>query len=79
MSETPLQWIQSWVASRRPGEAITLQPDTDLYQSGLLDSLGIIELIEALEDRYGFMFTEDEMRIGLTNVAGFENIVSAHT
>ena len=79
MSETLLQWVQSWIARRRPGEAVTLQPDTDLYQSGLLDSLGIIELIEALEDRYDFMFTEEEMRTGLTNVAGFESIVAAHT
>jgi acyl carrier protein len=77
MSQTTLEWIQVWVANRRPGESIELKQDTDLYKSGLLDSLGIIELIESLEDHYGFMFTDEEMQAGLTNVSDFERIISA--
>lgn len=72
------EWIQSWVAARRRDDSIELQPDTDLYKAGLLDSLGVIELIEALEDHHGIMFTEEEMRSGLTNVNDFERIIAAH-
>lgn len=68
-------WIQDWIANRRPGETIRLEANTDLYQSGLLDSLGIIELIESLEDHYEFHFTDTEMQAGLTNIADLEGII----
>ena len=68
-------WIQDWIANRRPGESIQLDANTDLYQSGLLDSLGIIELIESLEDHYQFVFTDAEMQAGLTNIADLEGII----
>ena len=55
-------WIQTWLEQRRPGDSIMLE---------------VIELIEALEDEYSFMFTDEEMQAGLTNLADFERIVSA--
>ncbi|MDA0979576.1 MAG: acyl carrier protein [Proteobacteria bacterium] len=75
MNQPVTAWITQWLAARRPGDAIALDPDTDLYKTGLLDSLGIIELIESLEDVYGFQFTEEEMQAGLTRVGDFERII----
>ncbi len=77
MSKSTLDWIQRWVADRRKDDNLTLAPDTDLYKAGLLDSLGIIELIEALEDQHDMMFTEEEMQSGLTNVADFARIIAS--
>lgn len=76
MSECVVTWIETWLGQRRPEETVSLTPETDLYGTGLLDSLGIIELIESLEDHYGFMFTEEEMQAGLTRVADFERIIT---
>ncbi len=77
MSDDVLPWIQAWIVKRRRDESISLAADTDLYRTGLLDSLGIIELIESLEDHYGFLFTEEEMQAGLTNIADFERIIAS--
>ena len=75
MAENTTRWIAHWLSQRRPGEDISITPDTDLYRTGLLDSLGIIELIEALEEEYDFLFTEEQMQAGLTRVADFERIL----
>lgn len=64
-------WIQTWIAQRRNDPSVTITGDTDLYTSGLLDSLGIIELIESLEDEFDMMFTEEQMQAGLTSVSDF--------
>ena len=74
---TAIQWIESWLRHRKPGEDIQLSPDTDLYKTGLLDSLGVIELIEAIEDEYDMLFTDEEMQAGLTSVAAFETAIAS--
>lgn len=79
MSNTPLQWISDWIKARRQDNSVVILSDTDLYKTGLLDSLGIIELVEALEDEYQFQFTDEEMQAGLTQVAAFEKIILSRT
>jgi len=68
-------WIQTWVAQRRSDPSVVITEETDLYKAGLLDSLGIIELIESLEDEFDLMFTEEQMQDGLTGVADFANAI----
>jgi acyl carrier protein len=75
MSTSIPEWISHWVRLRRRESTLELSPDTDLYKSGLLDSLGIIELIEALEDEYRIQFTEEEMQSGLTRIKDFDDII----
>ena len=77
MSTPTLEWISHWIRLRRREPGLLLSPDTDLYKSGLLDSLGIIELIEALEDEYRIQFTEEEMQSGLTRIKDFDDIIHA--
>jgi len=38
-------------------------PDTDLIEEGLLDSLMLVELIVHLEDRYGIEVSLDELEL----------------
>ncbi len=79
MIDNPVEWIASWVTERRREPGLEINQDTDLYRSGLLDSLGIIELVEAVEDHFDMMFTDEEMQAGLTTVADFQRALSART
>ena len=36
--------------------------DDDLWAGGLIDSLTVVELVAALEDRYGVQFTPEQLR-----------------
>jgi acyl carrier protein len=38
-----------------------LQPDDSFLQKGILDSTGILEIIEFIERRYGIKFADDEI------------------
>ena len=42
--------------SRDGIELIDVEDDTDLFKTGLIDSLDFIELIEALEENHGLIF-----------------------
>lgn len=41
-----------------PGE---IQPDTMLFEEGILDSFGVVELIVALEDRFSVSLDPSEL------------------
>jgi acyl carrier protein len=38
-----------------------LEPDQDLLAGGLIDSLGVTQLVTFLEDRYGIRVSDDEL------------------
>jgi acyl carrier protein len=58
------------------------QPDLDLIDSGLLDSLGLIELVHALEIEFGITLSFDDLDLeGLrtsTGIAALVNRTTAH-
>lgn len=63
MSQEVSGWVVDWFSARhkiRCGarEALAI----DYLQSGLLTSLEIVELVAALEDRFGIQFSEAEMQ-----------------
>lgn len=78
-SQEIIVWIQNWVSQRRSDPTVIITEDTDLYKSGLLDSLGIIELIESLEDAFNLLFTEEQMQAGLTGVADFAKAIQENS
>jgi acyl carrier protein len=39
----------------------TIAPDDDLLSGGILDSLGVTQLVTFLEDRFGIRITDDEL------------------
>ena len=38
-------------------------PDVDLFETGLVDSIGIVELILALEDRFGISLPMENLEL----------------
>ena len=54
MDESLRTRIRAWiVASLLDGDGRGLQDDTDLLESGVLDSFGILELVAFLEETFG--------------------------
>jgi acyl carrier protein len=43
------------------GDATSLSPDDDLLDGGVIDSAGIVQLIEYLEERFAIEVTDDEL------------------
>ena len=56
-----------------PGEdAKNLKDDTELKESGILDSLSTLKLVTFLEERFGVEFEADDLEAG--NLATIERI-----
>jgi acyl carrier protein len=48
-----LQFLRAhWEERNRPGSYPVIARDTDLFGAGIVDSFGVIELIDYLEDTY---------------------------
>ena len=50
----------------------SIEPDQDLLAGGLIDSLGVTQLVAFLEDRYGIRIRDDELTP--TNFCTLESI-----
>ncbi len=54
--------------------------DTDLFESGILDSLQLVELLVQLERRFGFKIRIDDIDLDdLRTLAGIARLVAART
>jgi acyl carrier protein len=67
------------VALLREGPGVEVpSAETDLITSGLLDSLGLVELIDAAEQRFGVELPLEEMELEqLSSPAGLAELVRA--
>ncbi len=56
-------------------EAEIPTPETDLFETGILDSLRFVELLAALEETFGMRVSVEELEIddfrSLSRIAGF--------
>lgn len=52
------QWLVDWFAERNP-DAVPPR-DVNYYDAGLVDSFGIIELIEEIETEYAIVFDDKD-------------------
>ena len=43
------------------GEQIEITDDMDLMTSGLIDSLGVLQIVAFIEEEYGIMFDPEEI------------------
>jgi acyl carrier protein len=60
------------------GSAVS-DPDTDLVQSGLLDSLALVELLVAVEQEFSITFAPDELEIErFRSVRTLAELVDSH-
>jgi acyl carrier protein len=55
-----------------------IEPDQDLLAGGLIDSLGVTQLVAFLEDRYGIRVSDDELTpANFCTLASIEGFVSS--
>ena len=55
---------------------IVASPDIDLFETGLVDSIGIVELILALEDRFGISLPMENLELDdLRTVGRIANLI----
>lgn len=52
-------WIVNWLEDY--SEVSGLNSQSDLYNDALLDSMGIMEFIEAIESQFAFQFSEEDL------------------
>ena len=62
-----------------PGEdAKNLKDDTELKESGILDSLSTLKLVTFLEEQFGVEFEADDLEAGnLATIVNIERLVQA--
>jgi D-alanine--poly(phosphoribitol) ligase subunit 2 len=64
-------------------DALAVEPpgsDTDLFETGLLDSLGLVTLISELEHEFGFQLPPDELELdSFRTVKAIAALVARHT
>jgi acyl carrier protein len=64
-----------------PGEdPKNLTDETELKESGILDSLSTLKLVTFLEEKYGVEFAADDLEAGnLATIANIERLVRSKT
>ena len=68
-------WLMAWFENRVPG--VELAPDENYVVKGVIDSFGIVELIEAIESQFAITFDQADMQsLELFSVDGLSSIVS---
>ncbi|HEX4922756.1 MAG TPA: acyl carrier protein [Bdellovibrionales bacterium] len=58
-----LESIKSIIENDIHGGAKKLEPDQNLFETGVLDSLSHLKLISLLEDKYAIKFSMKEMKV----------------
>jgi D-alanine--poly(phosphoribitol) ligase subunit 2 len=53
-------WLADWFQHREP--LITLSPEANYFVAGAIDSFGVIELIEEIEQTFSVKFTQEEFQ-----------------
>lgn len=53
-------WLINWFARHAPH--ITLSPKDNFFSAGTIDSLGVIELIEEMEQTFSVRFSQDDFQ-----------------
>lgn len=68
-------WIDEWFKARNPDGS--LGPNENFVDKGVVDSFGIVELIEQVEAAFHIRFTDDDFqRTEMMTQAGLTAIVS---
>ena len=76
MTEQIKDWIIHWFEKRNPG--IDIDASRDYYEMRLLDSFGIIELIDVLEEHFAIVFSDEDFRQAeFRTIQGLSSIIAA--
>ena len=80
-SDLILEKLQSYIEMRFliefDGETITTE--TDLFQAGVVDSFGIVDIISFAETSFDISFTESDLTSpALASLGGLLNLIKEH-
>ena len=56
-------WVVGWFRQRNPDLGANYQVTEDFYRQGLVDSFGIIELIEEIETNFNMRFEDTDFHL----------------
>ena len=69
------QWLINWFLQKEPD--VSLGASDDYFEQGVIDSFGVIELIEDIEDEFQIQFSEDSFQDRrFPTIGGLSEIVS---
>jgi acyl carrier protein len=76
-SETK-HWLVQWLQKRNPG--LKINGSSRLYDDGLIDSFGIIELLEETEKNFSVSFNDRDLRQNsFSTIDDFAKIIDKKT
>jgi acyl carrier protein len=77
-TELPIDWLRSWFAERAPQRS--LAPDENYFEAEVIDSFGVIELIEAIETGFACRFGDTDFQDRrFSSLAGLAEIITEKT
>jgi acyl carrier protein len=62
MNDSIDKWLTDWLSRNNPLISASIDPATEYYKSGLVDSFGIIELIVDIENKFMIKFDDSDFR-----------------
>ena len=72
-------WLIAWFEKRGPvpGADLAAKRAADYFEAGLLDSIGVVDLISALEERFAVRFTDRHFQEPrFSTIGGLADIVA---
>ena len=60
MESQAKHWLVQWLQKRNPG--LNISGGSKIYDEGLVDSFGIIELLQDTESHFSISFEDSELR-----------------
>ena len=54
-------WLKTWLAQRENAPS-SIEEDKNYFEQGLVDSFGFLEMIFAIEKKFGIKFTESHFQ-----------------
>lgn len=61
MREQVMQSLREFIAEGHPEKIETLEEETDLFKSGVLDSLGVVSLVTFIDEKFGCSLDFEEL------------------
>tara|TARA_B110000305_G_scaffold127844_1_gene143078 strand:- start:182 stop:418 length:237 start_codon:yes stop_codon:yes gene_type:complete len=75
MTQQITKWLFNWFESRVP--RFELKADENYIDKGVIDSFGIIELVEAIETQFSIRLDQNDLQsLELFSVAGLAAIIA---
>jgi acyl carrier protein len=75
MRENIEEWLFDWFRERVP--SLELQADENYIDKGVIDSFGIIELVEAIETHFEIRLDQNDLQsLELFSIAGLAAIIA---